>query len=239
MAYDLNTCAHYQNLIDQLNPKGAPTAQLIHRGRDPGIFKVGILDASFNPMTLAHEALINTAKEDCNLDEMLLLLSRTNVDKNPIETDLGQRLALLVLYAGQHEDLSVGICSHARFVDKIIGLTPCYPPGTQFYFIVGYDTLVRLFDPKYYVDMPADLHSLFQTCHFIAANRGKNVPQILENFLLGKEIRPFTDRIHPIFLHGDLANISSTTVRDYIKAKVSIKHLVPEAILTGLRSQGL
>ena len=190
-------------------------------------------------MTLAHEALINTAKEACSLDEMLLLLSRTNVDKNPIEADLGQRLALLVHYARQNKDLSVGICSHARFVDKIIGLAPCYPPETQFFFIVGYDTLVRLFDPKYYIDMQTDLHNLFQTCHFIAANRGENVPQILEDFLLGNKIRPFADRIHPIFLHADFANISSTTVRDNIKAKVSIQHLVPEAILTGLRSQGL
>ncbi|MFT5365307.1 MAG: nicotinate (nicotinamide) nucleotide adenylyltransferase [Candidatus Latescibacterota bacterium] len=236
MPLDKQTCTHFQNLIHQLNPDGPPTAQLIHRDRDSHSTQIGILDASFNPMTLAHQALIKTAKDACILDEMLLMLSATNVDKNPSGADLGQRLAMLVHYAQQHNNLSVAICSHARFVDKIIALKPCYPANTQFFFIVGYDTLIRLFDPKYYEDMQSDLQTLFETCHFIAANRGENDRHTLDVFLQKEDVQPFANRIHPILLPQAVTDISSTKVRSNIKSNESIEHLVPKAIIESIRA---
>jgi nicotinate (nicotinamide) nucleotide adenylyltransferase len=230
MQFDEQTCNHYQSLINQMAPQGPPTAKIIHQGTQKTPKQVGILDASFNPLTLAHESLIDTSRDTLKLDSMLLMLSQANVDKDLFGASLGHRLAMIVDYAQKQQNLSVAICSHARFVDKIIALTPCYAPHTQFYFIVGYDTLIRLFDAKYYSNMQSDLQQLFKTCHFIAANREENDQQVLDIFLEKEVVKPYKKRIHTISIPSDMAQISSTTVRNNIKSNLPIEHLVPKTI---------
>ena len=46
--------------------------------------------------------------------------------------------------------VDVGIIKHARFIDKATALRKAYPEGGELAFLTGFDTLVRLFDPKYY-----------------------------------------------------------------------------------------
>jgi len=230
MPFDEQTLNRYHTLINQLTPQDPPTAQIIHQSTPDHPKHVGILDASFNPLTLAHESLINTSRETLKLDTMLLMLSHANVDKGIFGANLAQRLAMMIAYAKQQSNLSVAICSHARFVDKIVALTPCYAPNTQFYFVVGYDTLIRIFDAKYYSDMPSDLQKLFKTCHFIAANREENDQEVLDVFLKKEAVHPFANRIHTITLPNSMAHISSTTVRNNIQSNQPIEHLVPEVI---------
>ncbi|MDA0710866.1 MAG: nicotinate-nicotinamide nucleotide adenylyltransferase [bacterium] len=239
MFFSLEAIAKYQREMDALDPAGQPTARVLHRGtKEPGR-RVGILDASFNPMTLAHEALLTVARQTYHLDEMLLMLSRSNVDKELSGAGLGARLAMLMLYAQEKENVSVGICSHARFVDKIAALKQIYPDGTGFFFLVGYDTLLRLFDEKYYVDMETELRALFETCHFIAADRDANAPETLRLFLQKKEILASGAAIHPIELPGALASISSTQIRNEIQKNASIENLVPQSISRAIRRLGL
>jgi len=224
--------ADYQNIINQVNPQGQPQAHLIYSASETAqtSANIGILDASFNPMTLAHESLIDTAFDTHKLDQMLLLLSVSNVDKKLHGATLPQRLAMLVEYAKTRPNRSVAICSHARFIDKIEALKACYSKDSAFYFIVGYDTLVRIFDPKYYQDMQADLTELFAKSHFIAANRGENDQQVINTFLKRKDVEPFAQNIHTISLSSQFADISSTTVRQLINEKKSVTHLVPQEI---------
>ena len=231
--------AHYQASLDALNLESLPQAQLIYPTHHYNSAKIGILDASFNPMTLAHEALVNITKDTHKLDEAILMLSGANVDKKIFGASLPQRLAMLVHYAKQQPHCSVVLCSHARFVDKIAALKTCYGPQIQCYFIVGFDTLIRIFDPKYYTDMPAELETLFDACHFVAANRGSDDRDIIEAYLQKKEVHPYAHRIHPISLPETMADISSTQVRDHIKTNQSIKSLVPEAILQAIEAQKL
>lgn len=237
--FDEQTLLHYQNALSQLDPKGNPTAQLIYDDKSEPMTKVGILDASFNPMTLAHESLTHISKEALTLDKMVLMLSGANVDKTEFGASLVQRLAMLVCYAKQHKNYSVAICSHARFVDKVTALKTCYKANVNFYFIVGFDTLVRIFDPKYYTDMHTDLHTLFETCHFIAANRGSDDAKTLNTYLQKKDVRPFAHKIHPISLPKTMANISSTAARTHIKQNLSIDHLVPNVISQAIKTQNL
>lgn len=224
--------ADYENAIDKMNPQGQPQAHVIYRASnaDQTPLNIGILDASFNPMTRAHESLVDTAYSTHKLEHMLLLLSVSNVDKKIHGATLPQRLAMLAAYAESKSHLSVAICSHARFIDKIEALKVCYPEDSTFYFIVGYDTLVRIFDSKYYQDMQKDLTQLFTNSHFIAANRGENDLQVLNTFLVQKEVQPFAKNIHTISLPSQFADISSTTVRQNIANKKPVAHLVPSKI---------
>ena len=242
MTIDPHTRQHYRTLLDQLDPESAPRACVIHkasRGIDRPGKKLGILDASFNPMTLAHTQMVEETCQTLDMDEMLLMLSRSNVDKEIFGASLEQRLAMLVGYAASRPYLSIAGCSHARFVDKAHGLKPLYPDNTAFYFILGYDTLTRLFDLKYYTDRSAELQALFDACQFVAANRASfDAPQ-MKAFMEKPECCAFTDRVHFIQLEASYGNISSTQVRERRQSGTSIADLVPPEIADQIKSMNL
>ncbi len=230
----MDTLENYRTLIDSLNPHNTPAVRFVHRAAPPQPKHIGVLDASFNPLTLAHEALVHHAQNAFNFDEIVLLLAKANVDKALFGADLGQRLAMMVNYADSDTQLgtclSIAGCSHARFIDKARALRAHYSPDTQIYFLVGYDTLIRIFDPRYYTDMIAELTVLFSLCHIISANRENPSRAVFHRFMSRPECAPFTNRVHPLQLPPSFGNISSTEVRKRIRAGDSITDLVPESI---------
>lgn len=231
----------YQKALDNLKEKETPCAKIIFTSNNKTEVraKIGVLDASFNPMTVAHQALYQHAQETYQLDETLLLLSGTNVDKKISGATLPQRLAMLVSYAHNVPNISVGICSHARFVDKITALRTCYSQPVSFYFIIGYDTLTRLFDAKYYEDMPRELAQLFAQSYFIAANRGHDDLEAINTFLKQEQVVPFANCIFPLNLPEKMAEISSTAVREAVIHQTPIDHLVPPPIAQAILEFGL
>jgi nicotinamide-nucleotide adenylyltransferase len=234
------TIEKYRALMANLDPEGPPTAQFVHRTtnpiQQPGQH-LGVLDASFNPLTLAHEALVRHAQNAFDFGEMVLFLAKTNVDKDLFGADLGQRLAMMVDYAGT--DLSVAGCSHARFVDKAQALHTLCPKETLIYFLVGHDTLIRIFEPRYYTDMNRELRALFALCHIVSANRDDQGQEAFETFMSRPECAPFANRVHLLQLPASFGNISSTQVREKIKTGASITHLLPPAITQSIRALSL
>ena len=230
----MNTLENYRILMDSLDPQDTPVVQFVHRAAPRHPKHIGVLDASFNPLTLAHEALVHHAQDTFGFDEIVLLLAKTNVDKALFGADLGQRLAMMVNYANSDTQLdtclSIAGCSHARFIDKARALRAHYSPNTQIYFLVGHDTLIRIFDPHYYTDMIAELTVLFSLCHIVSANRENLSREVFHRFMSRPECAPFTNRVHPLQLPPSFGNISSTEVRKRIRAGESIIDLVPESI---------
>lgn len=231
-----------RSLMEALDPAGPPRANLVRRaahgiGSTGG--SLGILDASFNPMTLAHERMIEKAKGLMDFDEVLLLLSSANVDKDVFGADLGQRLAMLLSYAELADALSVGGCSHARFVDKCEALAPLYHPDTRLTFLIGSDTLVRLFDPKYYTDMDLELDRLFAEARFVVAGRGEAGTADARSLVDRRASRDQAQKIQLISLDPICAALSSTQVRDRRSRGQPISDLVPKAIEQGIESMNL
>ncbi|KAF1849722.1 Nucleotidylyl transferase [Cucurbitaria berberidis CBS 394.84] len=135
-----------------------------------------ILDSSFNPPSVAHLTLATSAlKQHAPLENgpyrLLLLFSTHNADKAPSPASFVQRIALMTLFA---EDLSrslknaapslgsdvadisidIGLTKEPYYSDKSTAITETTPP---FYasnpihvHLVGYDTLIRFCNPKYY-----------------------------------------------------------------------------------------
>ena len=230
----MNTLENYRILMDSLDPQNTPVVRFVHCAAPRQPKHIGILDASFNPLTLAHEALAHHAQNTFNFDEIVLLLAKTNVDKALFGADLSQRLAMMVNYANSDTQLdtrlSVAGCSHARFIDKARALRAHYSPNAQIYFLVGHDTLIRIFDPRYYTDMSAELKVLFSLCHIVSANRENPSQKVFHRFMARPECVPFVNRVHPLQLPPSFGNISSTEVRKRIRAGDSITDLVPESI---------
>lgn len=196
------------------------------------------LSASFNPMTVAHAVLVREGSRLVSPDEVLLLLATANVDKHGEGFPLERRLDLLLRFAESRPRVSVAAVYHGRFVDKLDAIRAAYPDTLRVLFLLGFDTLVRLFDGKYYDDRDAALARLFAGCECIVANRGENLPSSVDAFLARPEVAPFARRIHAVGLPTDLAAVSATLVRDRLSRGESVAELVPPEIHPALAVWG-
>ena len=227
----------YTELFNRLDPTASPRIELVHRA-EPSISergkRLGIFSGSFNPLTLAHTKMIEDTITEYQLDELLLLLAKANVDKAVFGLSLAARLLTLKKYTQNRERFSVGVSSHGRYIDKVTALKAILPPETEFHFIVGYDTLVRIFDPKYYTDFHAELEELFVDARFIVANRAEADVETIESFMNQPEICRYTPYVSCLLLPDVYAYMSSTEVRELLKRGEAIEHLVPPSILAML-----
>ena len=110
---------------------------------------LGVFPSSFNPLTVSHVELIKRALFEFSMDEILLVLDKKTLDKDFFGATLEDRLLMLRIYCRSKMKLSVGLSSHGLFVDKIIALRNIYSKENDIYFIVGFDTLVRILDERY------------------------------------------------------------------------------------------
>ena len=224
---------HLETLVDQLDPNGEPQIRWVYRAaqhiKEDGR-RLGIFSGSFNPLTVAHIRMIEAAQSEYNLDEILLILARANVDKGVFGLSLADRLLMLKEYTANQENFSVAACSHGKFIEKIAALKPAYPSGTHFSFIVGYDTFIRLFDPKYYTDLHAALEALFDQCRFIVANRQDYDADAVRQVMEAPDHRRYAGGVELIELPDFYAEISSTDIRAQIQAGKSVDHLVPREV---------
>lgn len=148
----------------------------------PRPLRIAVLDASFNPPTFAHLALINSLRPTHNngteYDAKLLLLSVRNADKSlkPTDATYTQRLQMMHLLA-QHvhppSSVAIGVINEPTFIGKSTLLleflksrssptlsTTSDLPDFELSFILGLDTLERLVAPRYYPSQGAMLASL-------------------------------------------------------------------------------
>jgi nicotinic acid mononucleotide adenylyltransferase len=220
-------------MLSSLQPEAPPHLLFLRRapagiGGQPGTLLC--LSASFNPITLAHVGLIQEASRVIPPQEILLLLATANVDKGISGLPLGERLALLLRFAESWPAVSVAAVGPGRFLDKMEAIHRSYPAGTRLLFLLGHDTLVRLFDPKYYADRDVSLSALFGGSECIVANRGLEPSKAIEAFLARPDVSPFADRIRPIRLPPDLGSVSATEVRARLVRGEPVNDLVPAEI---------
>jgi nicotinamide-nucleotide adenylyltransferase len=224
-------------IVNRLSQVERPALHFTHRAAVTGSGTVGILSASFNPLTRAHTAMLEFSQQKFGFSEWLLVLSLANVDKQITGLALASRLQLLHLWARARPQVSVALCSHGRFVEKHQAVRDVRP-GRRLLFLLGYDTLIRLFDDRYYADMAADLQTLFADCEIVAMNRGQATTQAIREFLARPDVAPFARRIHAVELPEPYCQISSTQVRNLMSAGESVEGLVPEEF-AGIQSQSL
>jgi nicotinic acid mononucleotide adenylyltransferase len=124
----------------------------------------------------------------------------------------------------------------ARLVDQAESLRETFEDGT-FDFVVGYDTLVRLFDPGYYKSMFAELEPFFAVHRVIASNRGKAGVSDVERFV-EQHAGSFAERIIICEIPERTAGYSSMDARAAISNGAESAMLPPE-VQVYVREQGL
>jgi nicotinic acid mononucleotide adenylyltransferase len=153
------------------------------------------------------------------------------MDKKLYGATLEDRLLMLELFAAQRMGTSVAFSSHGLFLDKALALRKVYPHGSELYFVVGFDTIVRLFDPRYYEDRDDALDSLFSMSHFLVGNRGGEDEVSVQNLLNIPRNRKYAGYIETIRISPRAAAISSTEIREKKERNEELGSTAPHVIV--------
>ena len=123
----------------------------------------GVLSGSFNPLHQGHQELVTVASRTLNAP-VIYELSVSNVDKPPLEDEV----------------VLERIDQVRQFGDLAITKAPVFYEKAQLFpgcaFIIGWDTMVRLVDPKYYENDHAKMILALNQiraagCDFLVAGR--------------------------------------------------------------------
>jgi len=223
---------------------------------------------------------------------LLLLYSIKNIDKIAKSTDASvfQRLLMASHMSFRKKDIypALGITTASLFVDKKNVLLNYYHQYGQdhnhghgtisddndqhglensldLYFIMGYDTIIRFFDVKYYgndTEMNRVLEDFFSNASIIVASRENTNTSIttstspsssssllLEEFMTTIQSRPnfhiYRDKIHvlPNIWTNEIGSLSSTKVRELLQQggvnDDALRGMVDKDVLDIIRSEKL
>lgn len=190
------------------------TAPVVERFDAPAplIGPVAVLPSAFNPPTRAHLHLLALSAELLSATPAALLTTR-NVAKGLTGASHAQRIEMLLTAKAAVPTLAVLAANQARIVDQAAVLRESYP-AASFAFVLGHDTLVRLFEPSYYGDMAAELASFFEHHQLVVTNRAAHSIAEVEAFL-SAAAAPFAERITLLEIDDHHASLSSTAARGH------------------------
>lgn len=159
------TCASYPDAIDALMSEHIEKATVHPDGSTSADspFVGGILSGSFNPLHEGHEAMADAASRILG-GPVAFELSVANADKPPLQAEEVRRR--VAQFAGKGDIVLTRV---PVFYEKATLLPGCT-------FIIGVDTAVRLFDPRYYGNSTAQMLLAFEQmrrrgCNFLVAGR--------------------------------------------------------------------
>jgi nicotinamide-nucleotide adenylyltransferase len=227
--------ARIAQALELLDAEPEPAAVLFD-GPEGLSGRVVVLPSAFNPPTIGHTALLREAARLAAATTQLALLTTRNVDKDLHGASLADRVGMLLSLRTEIPDLTAAACNQARIVDQAYALSHTFP-GATFDFVVGFDTLERLFARRYYRDMTAELAPFFEQHGVLAANRGDVSAAAVENWVT-QHAGAFARHIQVIEVHADAAAASSTQVRTGLQAG-GVSLPVTEPVRRYIEARGL
>ncbi|CAR23816.1 nicotinamide-nucleotide adenylyltransferase [Lachancea thermotolerans CBS 6340] len=121
--------------------------------------RVLVLDSSFNPPHMGHYTLVERAVKYYGSTDLqvILLLSINNADKEIKPASLDKRMDMMCIMADllskNSLPVSVGITKYAKFFEKSTAISKELGHSPKISYLVGFDTIVRVFDSKYYAPL--------------------------------------------------------------------------------------
>ncbi|KAI1457940.1 Nucleotidylyl transferase [Annulohypoxylon moriforme] len=211
-----------------------------------------------------------------NTSRVLLLLAINNADKAPKPAAFPQRLAMMYIFAhdllssttaaettdteGECEGVDIAVTTEPYFHAKsgAVALSDFYrgPEPVEQVYLTGFDTLIRIFDPKYYPDNsmarvldPFFAHARLRVSMRTDAEWGDSAAQLayLEGLRSGGLEKvggktSWVDRIQMVEGRRDGEEVvSSTKVRGAVSRRDwnALKRLVSEDVTNWIRCEGL
>jgi nicotinate-nucleotide adenylyltransferase len=210
--------------------------------------KLGILGGTFNPIHLAHLRIAEEVREACALDQVLFIPAAVPPHKTLSEDiPFAHRLAMVeaaiaenpFFAASDIENRREGKSYSVHTLEALHG----EHPNDDLFFIIGMDSFRDLDSWKEY-------RRLFTLCNLVVAARPGVVADdpkdllpvaIMNEFCYNcasKSLRHYSGT-SVIFVEETFLDISSTHIRQLISEKRSPRYLVPSAVYSYIKRQGL
>jgi nicotinic acid mononucleotide adenylyltransferase len=172
---------------------------------------------------LAHVALAAAARATAALDEVALAISRVSVDKEAVvRAAVPDRLLVLGLIVERLNAesspvpgamFSAALTNRGLYVDQAAAIRASLPGLDKLFFIVGFDKIVQILDPRYYDDREAALERLFRGAVFLVAPRAGHGASEIEALFERPENRRYRSRVLALPLPSCYADESSSEAR--------------------------
>jgi nicotinic acid mononucleotide adenylyltransferase len=237
---DLDRLVEHGRALRDLAARSEPGAvQVAGASPAPGA-RLGLLPGSFNPPTIAHQTLALAGLAAGGLDRVWYSLSTRTVDKEVVTgACLEDRLLLLDALVADDPRLGALILNRGLYVDQARIVRAAYPALAELVFLVGFDKIVQIFDPRYYDDRDAALEQLFGLATFLVAPRGGDDTSTLTALLGRPENRRFADTVRPLDLPVELREIASSTIRGGLAGGARPDETVPPVVARFMTETGL
>jgi nicotinic acid mononucleotide adenylyltransferase len=207
-----------QALLDQLQPE-AESRACIAPGSPAPQRGVIVFPGSFNPPTTAHIALLKQAQEFAHRQQETLQLyaafSKHTVDKESVERPLLLDRVMLLerLLRNRLPQVGIMLFNRGLYVEQAEAMRRSFPRVRRILFLIGFDKIVQILDPRYYQDRDASLVELFHLAEFLVAPRGNAGEKELSALLQQPQNARFASYVHPLPFNPAYRNVSSTTIR--------------------------
>lgn len=200
------------------------------------VSRVGILGGSFDPPHAGHLMIAREARERVGLDRVLFIPAGEQWLKEGQDVaPAAHRLAMTRLLIGSTagfvvSDMEVTRPGPTYTVDTLRELRETSPPGTEYFFILGEDSVADL--PRWHE--PQDLVTL---CRFIAMPRadGAGRPDLTAAY---DAIPGLREKV-TVLEDAPRMDVSSSSVRSMVRAGEDLSGLVPDEIVDYLNLHGL
>lgn len=187
--------------------------------------KVGIMGGTFNPIHNGHLMLADRAMEQFSLDEILFIpcgvpymKERQSVLPGQVRAEM-TGLAIQNKHSYRLSNMEIERQGNTYTYETLERLKE-EQPETEFYFILGADSLFNL-------DNWAKPERIFVNCHILAAVRDDKTTEQME-----EQIRVLQDRYGAsiFMLRTGYLNVSSSDIRRKVALGESIREDVPEKV---------
>ena len=197
--------------------------------------RIGWMGGSFNPIHQGHLVLAENAREAFDLEKVLFIPNgNPGYPKEEFPIDPVYRMKMVELAIQHHPKFEASSIEMDRetpcySIDTLRLLQEKYPPILyQYFFITGMDSISELTSWK-------DSVQVLEMTEFIAGSRpGYTEEQVIEKI---KYLPGCVEKVH--FLDIPLLEISSSEIRNRIRAKKTIRYLVPDEVFTYINEKGL
>lgn len=193
-----------------------------------GMKKTGILGGTFDPIHLGHLLIAETAYDLYNLDEVLIMPSGHSYFKDHQEkkvTDAYTRLEMTRAAVSENPHLVLSDMETNRpgnsYTSETIRVLTEQHPDTQYYYIIGGDTVMSIRTWK-------DPEVIFQNTIILAALREDQFGERETEEQIKALKRAYNADIRPLPI--PVIGISSTDIRRRVEEGRSIHYMVPDSV---------
>lgn len=216
-----------------MDPNGPPAARLLV-GDCPPHARLAVVSGSFNPPTRAHLGLAQAALATGHYDRLLFALALRTINKvQMVGATLDERCAMLAVVAEQEPRFAVIATNRGLYLEQAQAIQAAFAPQ-DLTFIVGYDKIVQIVDPRYYLDRAAALSDLFARARFLVAPRDGGGREELDLLFRHPELQEYAGRVQFLPLtdmEEQELRLSSTQIRERLARGEDVAWAVPKAVL--------